>query len=89
MHGVLPAASQRRSRPPFGLAFRFALREMRGGLKGFYVFIACIALGVAAIAGVASVSRALVEGIAAEGTSILGGDMSVRLIHRTADEQEL
>lgn len=89
MHGVLPAPSQRRSRPPLGLAFRFALREMRGGLKGFYVFIACIALGVAAIAGVASVSRALVEGIAAEGTSILGGDMSVRLIHRTADEQEL
>lgn len=89
MHGVLPAPSQRRTRPPLGLAFRFALREMRGGLKGFYVFIACIALGVAAIAGVASVSRALVEGIAAEGTSILGGDMSVRLIHRTADAQEL
>ena len=23
------------------LAFRYALRELRGGLRGFYVFIAC------------------------------------------------
>ena len=34
------------------LALRYALRELRGGLRGFYVFIACIALGVMAIAGV-------------------------------------
>lgn len=34
------------------LAFRYALRELRGGLRGFYVFIACIALGVMAISGV-------------------------------------
>ena len=27
-------------------SLRFALRELRGGLRGFYVFIACIALGV-------------------------------------------
>ena len=32
------------------LALRFALREMRGGLKGFRIFLACIAIGVAAIA---------------------------------------
>ena len=31
---------------------RFAARELRGGLRGFYIFIACIALGVMAIAGV-------------------------------------
>uniref|UniRef100_UPI003BA9EB5B ABC transporter permease n=1 Tax=Stappia sp. TaxID=1870903 RepID=UPI003BA9EB5B len=91
MHGTKArpsAAPSQRSRPGLGLAMRFALREMRGGLKGFYVFIACIALGVAAISGVASVSRALVEGISAEGTTILGGDMSFRLIHRQADADE-
>jgi putative ABC transport system permease protein len=76
------------SRPGLALAFRFALREMRGGLKGFYIFIACIALGVAAISGVTSVSRSLVEGIAAEGTTILGGDLSFRLIHREATPEE-
>ena len=30
---------------------RFALRELRGGLHGFRIFVACIALGVMAIAG--------------------------------------
>ncbi|WP_026379927.1 ABC transporter permease [Afifella pfennigii] len=67
---------------------RFALRELRGGLSGFYVFLACIALGVAAIAGVNSVSRALTEGIAAEGRTILGGDLSFSLIHREASAEE-
>ena len=46
------------------LALRFALREMRGGLRGFYVFIACIALGVMAIAGVGSVAGSLADGLA-------------------------
>lgn len=59
------------------LAFRFALRELRGGLKGFYIFLACIALGVAAISGVNSVSRSITQGIASEGQNILGGDVSV------------
>ncbi|MDX5594883.1 ABC transporter permease [Pseudovibrio sp. SPO723] len=76
------------STPGFKLAARFALREMRGGLKGFFVFIACIALGVMAISGVASVSRALTEGIASEGQSILGGDLSFSLIHRQATDIE-
>lgn len=31
------------------IAFRFALRELRGGIRGFYVLIFCIALGVMAI----------------------------------------
>ncbi|ADZ68876.1 ABC transporter permease [Polymorphum gilvum] len=80
-----------RTPPPsgsLGLAVRFALRELRGGLKGFYIFIACIALGVAAISGVTSVSRALTEGIAGEGQSILGGDLAFGLVHRQADEAE-
>ena len=40
-------------------ALRFAWRELRGGLRGFGVFIACIALGVMAIAGVGSVAASL------------------------------
>lgn len=28
------------------LAWRFALRELRGGLKGFRIFLACLALGL-------------------------------------------
>ena len=67
---------------------RFALREMRGGLRGFYVFIACVALGVMAIAGVGSFARSLTDGLAREGRVILGGDLSFSLIHREATAAE-
>ncbi|MGX1097021.1 ABC transporter permease [Amorphus sp. MBR-141] len=69
-------------------AVRFALREMRGGLAGFYVFIACIAIGVGTIAGVGSLASALTEGIVAEGQTILGGDLDVSLIHRRLEGAE-
>jgi len=71
------------------LGWRFALRELRGGLSGFYVFLACIALGTAAIGGVNAVSQAITQGIEAEGQSILGGDLRFELIHRTATANEL
>jgi len=64
------------------LSLRYALRELRGGLRGFYVFIACIALGVMAIAGVGSVSASLSDGLAREGRTLLGGDVSFVLFQR-------
>ncbi|MTI43429.1 putative ABC transport system permease protein [Roseibium hamelinense] len=76
------------SRPGLMLAAKFAYRELRGGLKGFYIFIACISLGVAAISGVNSLSRALTEGISEEGQAILGGDVAFSLIHREATPDE-
>ena len=86
----MTAMSAPSARPPAGfpIATRFALRELRGGLSGFYVFLACIVLGVATIAGVGSLSRAMTEGIAAEGQTILGGDIAFSLIHREATEAE-
>jgi len=71
-----------------GLALRFALRELRGGLRGFYVFIACIALGVMAIAGVGSVASGLTDGLAREGRVILGGDLAFSLSLREAGAEE-
>lgn len=70
------------------LPLRFALREMRGGLRGFYVFIACIALGAMAIAGVGSLAASLASGLAREGQVILGGDLSFTLIQREAAPNE-
>jgi putative ABC transport system permease protein len=67
---------------------RLALRELRGGLRGFLVFISCIALGVMAIAAVGSFARALTDGLAREGRQILGGDVAFSLIHREASEAE-
>jgi putative ABC transport system permease protein len=78
------------SRAPAGwlLTLRFALRELRGDLRGFAVFIACLALGVAAISGVSSFARSLTDGLAREGRVILGGDLAFSLIHREASADE-
>jgi putative ABC transport system permease protein len=70
------------------LPLRFALRDLRGGLRGFYVFIACIALGVMAIAGVGSFASSLAGGLAREGRTILGGDLSFALSQRETDANE-
>ncbi|MBZ9939363.1 ABC transporter permease [Mesorhizobium sp. BR1-1-16] len=69
-------------------ALRFAVRELRAGLNGFIIFLALIALGVAAIAAVGSVSRAMTVGLAREGANILGGDLSVTLVQRQANPEE-
>ena len=71
------------------LPLRYALRELRGGLRGFYVFIACIALGVMAISGVGSVAASLGEGLAREGRTLLGGDVAFSLIQREAKPDEV
>jgi putative ABC transport system permease protein len=70
------------------LTFRLALRELRGGLRGFHIFIACIALGVAAIAAVGSFAGGLAEGLAREGRVILGGDVAFSLIQRETSSAE-
>jgi putative ABC transport system permease protein len=70
------------------LALRYALRELRGALSGFYVFIACIALGVLAIAGVGSVAASLNDGLAREGRTLLGGDIAFSLMQREAKPEE-
>jgi putative ABC transport system permease protein len=71
------------------LPLRYALRELRGGLRGFYVFITCIALGVTAIAGVGSVAASLNEGLAREGRTLLGGDVAFSMIQREARPDEM
>ena len=70
------------------LVGRLAWRELRGGLRGFGIFIACIALGVFAIAGVGSVAASLADGIGSAGQLILGGDVSFALIQREASDGE-
>ncbi|MFD2676427.1 ABC transporter permease [Camelimonas lactis] len=80
------AMSGRRAILP--LTLRLALRELRGGLRGFGVFLGCIILGVAAIAGVSSISRSLTEGLAREGRAILGGDLAISFVQREPDARE-
>lgn len=62
-------------------ALRLAARGLRGGLRGYGIFLACIALGVAAIAGVGSVAGGLADGLAREGRTILGGDAAFSVMN--------
>ena len=82
------ALDQRLATRNLALALRFAARELRGGLRGFYVFIACIGLGVMAIAGIGSVAAGLADGLAREGRVILGGDLAFSLSLREAGADE-
>ena len=59
------------------LSLRFAAREMRAGVRGFRIFLACLALGVAAIAAASSTAEAFRRGLAQEARTILGGDIAI------------
>ncbi|MBB3354860.1 putative ABC transport system permease protein [Rhizobium sp. BK049] len=75
--------------PRVALAFRLALRELRGGIRGFYIFLACIALGTGAIASVNSVSQSITDTIASQGQELLAGDVRFELNNRQATPQEM
>jgi putative ABC transport system permease protein len=84
---ALNSASQSRAwrLPPLVV---IALRELRSGLSGFGIFIACVALGVAVITAVGAVSDALKAGFEKQGEAILGGDMALARMHVRATEAE-
>ena len=71
----MPTLRRRLSMP---LYLQWALRELRGGLRGFGVFLSCIILGVAAIASVGALRDAVMAGINENGQVILGGDIELR-----------
>ncbi|MGH6902251.1 MAG: hypothetical protein ACREIR_05880, partial [Geminicoccaceae bacterium] len=57
------------------LAWRLARRELRGGLRGFGVFLACLTLGVAAIAAVGTINAGVIDGVERDAAALLGGDI--------------
>ncbi|MFK7793639.1 MAG: ABC transporter permease [Devosiaceae bacterium] len=91
MADITHSAALRSTRAPSSLAlsFTYAMRELRGGLRGFAIFLACIALGVASIAGVNALAQSMTGGLANEGRAILGGDVQLELIQRQATPDEL
>ena len=70
------------------LAWRLARRELRGGLRGFWIFLVCLALGVSAIAGVGMVRSAIEAGLRDQGAVLLGGDAELTLTYRFATVEE-
>ncbi len=79
-----PAGNGRR----LPLALTIALRELRAGAGRLSIFVLCIALGVAAVAAIGSLSASFDEALARQGRLLIGGDVSLELVHRQADSAE-
>lgn len=62
---------------------RIAVLDLRGDIRRFIILLACLALGVGAIAAVSSVGAALQAAVERDARVILGGDIEVR--HRGSD----
>lgn len=73
----------------FLLSLKYARRELRAGLGGFYIFLACLVLGVAAIAAVRSLSLGMIESLHYDGRYILGGDIALRTIYAPATQEQV
>jgi putative ABC transport system permease protein len=59
------------------LALTLARRELRGGVRGLWVVLLCLALGVGVIAAVGTLRAAVDAGLTADGRALLGGDLEV------------
>lgn len=70
------------------VSVRIAARELRGGLKGFRIFLACLALGVAIIAGVGSLAEGVRTALREDARMLLGGDVEVSFTHRQMTDEQ-
>jgi putative ABC transport system permease protein len=59
------------------LAFTLARRELRGGVRGLWIVLLCLALGVGVIASVGTLRAAVDAGLASDGRALLGGDLEI------------
>ncbi len=71
-----------------GEAFRLAVRDLRGSKAGLRLLALCLFLGVAALAGIGSLSSAILGGLAERGQLILGGDVQMEVAQRLATDEE-
>ncbi len=83
---VSPAKSADRL---WSIAWRVCRRELRGGLSGFRIFLACLALGVGSIAAVGNVSESVLSALERDGRKLLGGDVELRLTHQEATGDQI
>ncbi|QJT10735.1 ABC transporter permease [Oceanidesulfovibrio marinus] len=71
------------------LALRFARRELRGGVRGFGIFLACLALGVGAVAAVGTVSSSVDTALSRDAKALMGGDIQIRQTHVPASDEAI
>lgn len=70
------------------VSIKLALSELSGGLKGFWIYLACLALGTAAIAAAGSVTETFSRGVAGEARNLLGADAQFTTAQRLPSAEE-
>ena len=71
------------------LWFKLALRNLRSGLRGFWILLSCLTLGVSAIAIIGSLAASIQRGLVEQGQQLMGGDVEFSLTQREAAPDEL
>ncbi len=67
---------------PWGAAWRLARRELSARFRGLGLLIACLFLGVGALAAIGTLTGAIERGLTGRGRVILGGDVEVAVWQR-------
>lgn len=70
------------------LAWRLARRELNLRFRGLRLLLACLFLGVGALAAIGSLTRAIDGELASRGSTILGGDVEFATSQRAATPEE-
>ena len=83
---ALTAPRRREWRLPVVLGI--AVRELRSGIGGFGIFIACVALGVTVITGVGAVSDALRGGFEAQGEATPEGWVGIEATAESDEDED-
>jgi putative ABC transport system permease protein len=71
------------------LPFKIALRELRGGLSDFRLFLVCLIVGVTVIAAVGLLAERVRDGMQGEARTLLGGDVEIGISNAGATPEQL
>ncbi|KQM70662.1 ABC transporter permease [Sphingomonas sp. Leaf20] len=72
----------------FRVAWRIARRELNLQFRGLRLLLACLFLGVGALAAIGSLTQAIDDELSARGSTILGGDVEFAASQRAASTDE-
>ncbi len=71
------------------ISLRLAFRDIRQGHKGFWIFVGCLVVGVAAITAVMTLTASVLNGISRDGQIVLGGDIALGTQYRGMSSEQL
>ncbi|MDQ3078053.1 MAG: ABC transporter permease, partial [Pseudomonadota bacterium] len=71
------------------LAFRLARRDLKGGLGGLGLLWLCLAVALAGLASVTSLASSIDGAIAAQGRTLVGGDLLLSVAQRQPSVAEI